>query len=135
MTKIDSKKVVINTSPEVVYTFLSDMNNIQHLLPEDKISEWKSEEKSCSFKVQGSYLISLHYQSGTPHSTIHYNSGQGSPFAFTLTTYLTDMTGNTEGYLHCEANINPFLEMLVKGPLKNLFDYMAQRLVDRYAAV
>ncbi len=134
MTKIDSKKVNINATNEVVYVFLSDMNNIEHLLPEDKISDWKSDEKSCSFKVQGSYLISLHFQSGTPHTIVNYTSGNGSPFTFTLAAHLSDKAGTTEGYLHCEANINPFLEMLVKGPLKNLFDYMAQKLVDRYAA-
>jgi carbon monoxide dehydrogenase subunit G len=134
MTKIDSKKVMINASAEVVYTFLSDMNNIQQLLPDDKISDWKSDEKSCSFKVQGSYLISLHYQSGTPHSLINYSSGTGSPFKFTLSTYLLDTNGATESYLHCEASINPFLEMMVKSPLKNLFDYMAQKLTDKYAA-
>jgi carbon monoxide dehydrogenase subunit G len=134
MTKIDSQKVNINASTEVVYAFLSDMNNIQQLLPEDKISDWKSDDKSCSFKVQGSYLISLHYQSGTPYSVINYSSGNGSPFKFVLSNYLSDVNGGTEGYLHCEASINPFLEMMVKSPLKNLFDYMAQKLADKYAA-
>lgn len=132
MTRIESKKVIVAATPEQTFAFLSDMNNIIHLLPEDKISNWQSDEKWCSFKIQNAYTISLEFKESTPHSTIVYSSGSGSPFAFTLNVNLTAVDGKTEAQQICDANINPFLEMMVKGPLTNLFDYMADKLGKRF---
>jgi len=132
MTTIESKKVIVSASPQQTFEFLSNMNNIVHLLPEDKISNWQSDEKYCSFKIQNAYTISLEFKESTPHSAIVYSSGSGSPFAFTLKVSLKEVDGKTEAQQICEANINPFMEMMVKGPLTNLFDYMADRLGKRF---
>jgi len=128
MTKIESKKVSVNAPAEQVFTFLSDMNNIEKLLPAGKYSDWKSDATSCSFKVQNAYNIGLKFHSSVPNSEIKYDSGHGSPFPFTLKATLKENGAKTDSHLVCEAEINPFLEMLVKGPLKNLFDHMADRL-------
>ena len=50
MTRIESKTVEVSTSIQDCYAYLSDMNNYKELLPLDKISDWNSSEKSCSFK-------------------------------------------------------------------------------------
>lgn len=132
MTTIESKKVNIQTTRQNVIAFLRDMNNIEKLLPQGKYSEWKSTEKSCSFKIQNAYTIVLDFLSEDADGTIKYKSGEGSPFAFTLTSHVNDINGNSEGYMVCDADINPFLKMVVQGPLKNLFDYMAERLVSQF---
>ncbi len=131
MTEIESKKVSVSAPRETVYAFLSDMNNIEKLLPAGKYSDWKSDTQSCSFKIQGAYTIVLNFVSATPHSEVRYASGDGSPFSFTLTSYLHEEGAGTSGYMKCEADINPFLKMVVQGPLKNLFDYMAERLTQQ----
>ena len=107
------------------------MNNIEKLLPAGKYSDWKSVTQWCSFKIQGAYTIVLNFVSATPHSEVRYASGDGSPFSFTLTSYLHEEGAGTNGYMKCEADINPFLKMVVQGPLKNLFDYMAERLTQQ----
>jgi carbon monoxide dehydrogenase subunit G len=132
MTRIESKKVVVKATTEQTFGFLMDMNNIRHLLPEDKISNWQSDEKSCSFKIQNAYTISLEYKESTPHSRIVYQSGSNSPFPFTLNVSLDAEENQTKGSMLCEAQINPFLEMMVKGPLTNLFDYMAEKLSKQF---
>ena len=43
---------------------------------------------------------------------------------------LTNGGDGTSGYMKCDADINPFLKMVVQGPLKNLFDYMAEKLTQ-----
>jgi carbon monoxide dehydrogenase subunit G len=60
---------------------------------------------------------------------IVFESVEGSPFAFTLQVNMNESNGQTEVQQVCEASLNPFLEMIVKGPLKSLFDYMADKLV------
>ena len=53
MTRIESKHVTIARTPQELHTFLQDMNNFQQLLPQERISDWKSDGASCSFKVAG----------------------------------------------------------------------------------
>ncbi len=133
MTIIESKKVTVDANAQSVFAFLSDMNNISKLLPQDKILDWKSDEKSCSFKIQKAYTIGLNFVAGVAYSNIEYCSADGSPFSFSLNTTLLDLDGKTEAQLICNADINPFLKMLVVGPLQNLFDYMADRLGRQFA--
>ncbi|MEN9639062.1 MAG: hypothetical protein RLZZ262_930 [Bacteroidota bacterium] len=131
MTEIESKKVSVAAPREAVYNFLCDMNNIEKLLPAGKYSDWKSDTQSCSFKIQGAYTIVLNFVSATPHGEVRYASGDGSPFSFSLTSFLNEEGGSTSGFMKCEADINPFLKMVVQGPLKNLFDYMAEKLTQQ----
>jgi carbon monoxide dehydrogenase subunit G len=134
MTQIESKKVTVPATEEMVYAFLLDMNNIEKLLPEGRITEWKSSETHCSFKIQNAYTIGLNFTSSEAHTIIKYSSAQGSPFSFTLDAHMAKQDGGCEAYLMCNADINPFLKMIVAGPLKNLFDYMAEQLVHQFPA-
>jgi hypothetical protein len=127
MTRIESKKVTVNCSQEECFEFLSDMNNYELLLPKKNISDWSSDEKICSFKIQKTYKLVLEQVGGTASSQINIKSGEGSPFKFTLDINLAEGT-TTEAQLICDADINPFLKMMVQKPLNNLFDYMADRI-------
>lgn len=129
MTKIESKEVVISANSQVCFDFLMDLNNYQLLLPKDKISDWNSDEKHCSFKIQGTYKLSLQYKDSEPTAKILIVSGEGSPFTFDLFIHLVNQGENTGAQLVCHADINPFLKMMVQKPLNNLFDYMVERMV------
>jgi carbon monoxide dehydrogenase subunit G len=132
MTKIDSKKATIAASQEDVFLFLSDMRNMEKILPLEKISNFTAQEDRCSFKVQNAYEISLILKEKIPHSQIQFVGGERVPFPLLLTVNLSSSESNTIAQLCCEAKLNPFLEMVAKGPLKNLFDYMADQLVMRF---
>ncbi len=134
MSAIESKKVDVKASREVVFSFLTDLNNFIELLPKDKISDWKSDTQSCSFKVQGGYKIGLIMGSVEPHSKIILNSSSDSPFKFVLNIILQESATGTLGWQVCEADLNPFLRMMVEKPLKNLFDHIADKLQARYSA-
>lgn len=128
MTHIESQTTTVNASTADVHGFLCDMNNIEKLLPEGKYSDWKSDKTTCSFKIQNAYTIGLNLKESPAEGPIIYESASGSPFPFTLKVELLPHGSTTTGKLICDAQINPFLEMMVKSPLKNLFDYMAGRL-------
>lgn len=127
MTRIESKKVIVNSSQQEVFGFLSDMNNYELLLPKKSISDFKSDKKTCSFKIQKTYKLVLEHVGGTEFNAINIKSGDGSPFKFTLDVDLAEGI-STEAQLICNADINPFLKMMVQKPLNNLFDYMADRI-------
>ena len=129
MTRIESKHVEIARPAQDVYTFLQDMNNFQQLLPQDRISDWKSDGVSCSFKVAGAATIGLQLDGGTAPNHVRLKSTERSPFPFTLDVHLDGASGTTHAYQVFEADLNPFIKMMVESPLRNLFDHIAERMV------
>lgn len=137
-TIIKSEAKIIKASSQTVFEFLSNFNNIEELLPADKISEWTSTADDCSFKAQKTVTIPLVKQSVEPHSRINIISGDKAPFPFTLVVHINELDGgdsnSCEGYLYFEGDINAFLKMMVVSPLTNLFNYMAHKLQAKYEA-
>ncbi|MBL1281011.1 MAG: hypothetical protein COA33_012095 [Fluviicola sp.] len=129
---IDSNKVTVNAEPSVIIEFLKDANNLTHLLPQDNISDFKSSEEECSFKVQGGITISLIEDGTEGNDKLFLKSGEKSPFPFRLTVQLTPQDGTTEGYIHFDGEVNMFLKMMVEKPLTNLFNYMSNKLMEYY---
>ena len=128
MTTIESKKVEIGKPAQELYTFLQDMNNFQQLLPQERISEWKSDGLSCSFKVQGAATIGLQLDGGTAPGHVKMKATERSPFPFTLDVHLNEHDGVTTAWQEFSGDINPFIKMMVEKPLKNLFDHIADRM-------
>jgi len=128
MTHIESKKVEVGASVNDCFNFLCDLNHYELLLPKDKISHWESGEQFCSFKIQKTYKLDLLFKGTEEPNVIHLVSGEKSPFKFTLDIHLEE-SDLTQAQLKCDADINPFLKMMIEKPLNNLFDYMADRLV------
>lgn len=130
MTTIESKHVNIENNQKEVFDFLNDLNNFKLLLPQDKISNWKSDLKSCSFKVNGMATISLILESSNPSQSHHIISGPESPFPFTLDITVDQDGENSIAYNKFAGEINPFLRLMVEKPLSNLFNYIADKLAE-----
>ncbi len=124
---LKSDKVAISASIKDVHAFLSDARNLELILPHDKISDFKSDENQCSFKVQGAIVISL-IQNGSEATKIFLKSGEKSPFPFKLTVYLEDKGLKTEGFIEFDGEVNSFLKMMVEKPLQALFNFMSHKL-------
>ena len=130
--KINSEKVKVKANPETIIAFLKDTNNLIHLLPQDNISDFKSTEEECSFKVQGGITISLIQDGIEGSDKLFLQSGEKSPFPFRLTIDLAPDENQTEGFIHFDGEVNMFLKMMVEKPLTNLFNYMSNKLMEYY---
>ena len=130
--KIDSTKVIVNASQQDIFDFLTDSNNIKELLPQDKISDFKSDKDQCSFKVQGGVIISLIQDGNDGLDVIKLKSGEGTPFPFKLFIKTSPQGGQCEGFIHFDGEVNMFLKMMVEKPLTNLFNYMSNKLQEKF---
>jgi len=129
---LDSDKVIVQETSLNICTFLQDANNLIHLLPQDNISDFKSTEEECSFKVQGGITISLVQDGMKGSDKLFLKSGEKSPFPFRLTINLTEIESGTEGNIHFDGEVNMFLKMMVEKPLGNLFNYMSKKLQEHF---
>ena len=128
---LKSESVIITASIEDVKVFLKNSKNLELLLPQDKISDFKADEKECSFKVQEAIIISL-IQNGSEEAKIFLKSGEKSPFPFSLTVFLEQENENTKGFIEFSGELNPFLKMMVDKPLQALFNFMAHKLEEHF---
>lgn len=129
---IDSNKVEVAAPQKEIFDFLMDMNNIIHLLPQDKISDFKSSKEDCSFKVQGGVIISLVQNGAKDNEEIYLVSGEKSPFPFKLTINIADQGAASTGYIHFDGEVNMFLKMMVEKPLTALFNYMSDKIKSHF---
>ena len=133
MMEMKSETVSVQTNAQDIIAFLSDANNLFHILPQDKISDWQADEAKCSFKVQGGITISLIQDGHNGSNELYLKSGEKSPFPFKLIVHLNQIQdGITEGYIEFNGEVNLFLKMMVEKPLSALFNYMSVQLKKHY---
>lgn len=129
--QILSQEVEIKASTNQVLDFISVSSNIEKLLPQDKITDFKFDESSCSFKVQGGIIISL-IQAGRDENKLYLKSGDKSPFPFKLTIHTFTTQDGCKGFIEFNGEVNAFLKMLVEKPLSALFNHMTDKMKEQF---
>ena len=129
--RIESEKSEINKPAAEVFTFLSDFNNFQKLMP-PQVVDWKSTADDCYFKISGLASIGMKITERIPNSEIKIVSNGGKvPFTFTLNVLLSEVSATqTSGQLIFEADINPMMAMMVEKPLRNFFNLLAVKMKE-----
>jgi hypothetical protein len=132
MTTIETQKQVSDNSPKQLFNFLTDMNNFEKLMPENKIEKWNSEKDHCEFTIKGMTRIGLKIKDTEEPNKILVESFGKVPFPFELEIFLNETEASqTETYMIFKGEINAFMKMMVEKPLKNFFNM----LVDKAAGL
>jgi carbon monoxide dehydrogenase subunit G len=126
--KIESQKVTIDCKAEKVYTFLSNFDNFESLLPE-QVDNWVSTGDTCSFEVKGLATLGLRIVSKVPFSHISMIGEGKIPFNFSLDTHILEV--EQEKCLvqsSITAEMNPFIAMVAEKPLQTLVEQIVVKL-------
>lgn len=128
MLKIKSDSIIVNSNAKKCIEYLSNLNNYQYLLPEDKINNWKSSNDFCIFSIQKAYTLDIVKESFN-HNHISLKSGGKSQFKFKIKIKIQgNSPSSCNAQIICEANVNPLLKVIVGKPLNELFNYMANNI-------
>ena len=125
---IESIPSKVNQPISVVFDFLKNIENLNFLLPQDKITAWTSTSTECSFKIQGGIIIPLVLAGVIDNHEINLVSGAKSPFPFTLTVKLTETNQGTEGQLFFDGKMSKTIQFLAEKPLRHLFNTMTENI-------
>lgn len=112
--------------------FLKNANNIESLLPQEEINDFKADELGCSFGIKGGVTISLLHSSTEIKNQLKYISGPKAPFDYSLIIDLEKENNDTVGQMTFDATINMFIKMMVEKPLTQLFEGMGEKLQQRF---
>lgn len=127
MTVFESK-AVINKPAAEVYTFLSDLNNHQQLMPEN-IYNWSSTRDEARFTIRNMAKLALKVSNRIENSTIIIIPAEEVPFNVELRWVITDNNDSTStAVLTILADLNMMMKMLASGPLEKLVTHQTGRL-------
>jgi carbon monoxide dehydrogenase subunit G len=132
MTRFESEPVVLNTTCEEVYSFLSDFRKLNQVMPE-QIINWKATQDSCSFTIQGLTDLSMRLASKSDCRNIHIVSEGKNPIEYSMDYFFRKKDDSRcEVIVLLDAELNAFLKMMASRPLQNLVDMIAGKLKELY---
>lgn len=126
MTNFESK-VSLSVDPNKVYTFLSDLNNHEKLMPQN-IYNWSSTTDEASFTIQNMAKLSLKVASRIENEEIKILPAEEAPFAVEMKWLINKNGAETEAKLIVSAELNMMMKMLASGPLQKLVDHQTASL-------
>ena len=135
--RIESDKSEINKPAAEIFSFLSDFNNFQKLMP-PQVSNWKSTTDECSFTLSGMATIGMKITEKIPNTLVKISSipalGSTSskmPLDFTLSVYLTEITPvQCTGQFIFESDLNPMMKIMLEKPLTKFFNFLAGKMKE-----
>lgn len=130
MTTIESSIRQINAPQQAVYNMLSDLGNVEKLrgkIPEDKVQNLEFDHDSISVKTQlGSVKLAI--VDREEPKMIKFET-QESPLPFNFWVQILPLDEATSKMkLTIKADINPFMAGMVKKPLQEGIEKIADAL-------
>lgn len=123
MENIESKQGRIRANKEMVFNFLTDLRNLDKLIPPDKVQNWRSSENSCSFSIPQAGEIELGITKKEAFKLIKIEPIGTSPMGFTLYIQLMEVGPmDTRIKLTFRAEMSNMVKTMVGGPLKKGLD-------------
>jgi len=128
MAKFKSDITDIQTTPEKVFPFLGDLNNLRLIMPE-QVENWTSDNDECSFSIKNLGNLGLKKGRATFPEKISFASSGQSKVTFELIFSLNPV-GNESHSASFEiiAEMNSMVEMMAKRPLTNFVNLLIVNL-------
>ena len=126
MTNFKSPEVEVNISAKALYNKLSNVNNLRNILP-PQVSEFKSTEDSCCFKMGDMPTIHLEIAEKIPNSKISLVA-KDSQVPFTLECNISENGNIAKATLEINAELNMMMKMMLEKPLTNFLNSASEGL-------
>jgi carbon monoxide dehydrogenase subunit G len=129
MLKLISKTGIAKANQETVFNYLTDFRNFTDLMPSDKIDDIEVTEDTVKFSLPGLGLVGLKLAGKEPYSKLIIDAIKGTAADFTFRIYISPSDQDaSEIFLELDANLNMFIEMMAKNPLKQFLDLMIEKV-------
>lgn len=131
MTEIRSTEKIIRTERKNVYEFISDINNFNTLVPEERAGDFEANRDSCRFSVEGLGQVGIRVVSREPEKNVEFESEGGIPFQVNLLIELDEsLPEGTVMKMTLRADLNMMMQMIAKNPMKEGLEKASTKLSD-----
>lgn len=125
---LESPKVSIDKSQEEIYSFITNLNNFEGLMPES-IEKFEVDGDSFIFGLKGMPEIRLVLQEKNEFDKVILGAAS-SKLTFTLTVDILKLSeDSSEVQLLFNGDFNPMMAMMVKKPLQKFIDTLSGNML------
>ena len=122
---LESTRVSIEKSSQIVFNFLTDVKNFKPLMPEDTSKFELIDDETFLFALSGMPEIVLKKKSFENPNNIML-VGAGGKLDFSLTAIIESISENkSEVQLKFEGNFNAMMGMMIKRPISKFIETLA----------
>ncbi len=126
--KLESPKVTAEKDQQELYTFLTNVENYEQIMPSSKEKFEVISEDSFLFQLKGMPEIRLKIVE-TKEPELVVLGSTSDKFPFKLSTHISDAgAGKSEVDMDFEGNFNPMMSMMIKGPLKKFITALTENI-------
>jgi|TARA_B110000967_G_scaffold41153_1_gene41061 carbon monoxide dehydrogenase subunit G len=122
---LESPKVSIDKSAQIVFDFLTDVKNFKPLMPENTSKFELIDDETFLFALSGMPEIVLKKKSLESPKTIVLGAA-GGKLDFSLTAVIESISENESNVqLKFEGDFNAMMAMMIKGPISKFIETLA----------
>ena len=94
---------------------------------EEEIKNFRSDENTCSFQMEGISELKLSISKKIPYSQISLIA-LDSPIEFILECHISEKNGKSHAQLEVNAELNMITKMMVEKPIKDFINVLSEKL-------
>jgi carbon monoxide dehydrogenase subunit G len=130
--EIKSSIAQVGCSADVLFDFVSNLENLEALLPGDQVESFRLKGDVCEFKVTGGFDVVIKKTHEKKPNLIEFRSQKGTPIRFGLDVHMKSEGTETSVQVICDADLNPFLRMMAEKPLQKMFEGMVREISIKF---
>lgn len=125
---IEVPKKELDTNEEKVFTFLTNVENYEILMPENIDKFEVLDDKTFKFALKGMPEIVLRLKEEIPNSKVVLGAAS-EKLPFTLIADIAKFNGvQSEVALSFKGEFNAMMAMMIKGPITNFMETLSQNM-------
>jgi carbon monoxide dehydrogenase subunit G len=129
ISTFESRKGNLESSPEDVFNFVTDIRNFNRFIPEEKISNLKLEQDECSFQVNMIGYVNFRIAEKIRFRKVLYAGNAMKTNNFSLELQIANSRdNNSEIKLFLETDMNSFLKMVATEPIKQFLETLVTEM-------
>ena len=125
--KVCGKTINVKAKDQDIFAKLCNLSYFEKFLPE-QIKDWEAGEDYCQFSIPGITSIKLSIAEKNEFSKISYAASNDKNIPVNIDIYMEGKDDGTDIHAEIDAEIPVFLSAMVKKPLQNLVDMIADRV-------
>lgn len=131
--EISTNELTISTSKSTLFDFLSKVENFEAIMPENISVFQVIDDNAFKFALKGMPEIVLKFTERQPADKIVLGSNNDQ-FPFELEGVIGGTDEEATLRLRFSGSFNPMISMMIKTPLTNFIETLAQKTVQHFAA-
>ena len=112
-----------------LYAFLTDLRNVNSLVPQGMISDWEAERERCSFRAEGAGRVTVTIDELMPWSLITYQAESLFTGKVKLMVNIEHISDSASAVtITATVNMNPLMKMVIGNSAERYLDMLMDHI-------